>query len=90
MTHRSSSLWLCLFCNTESLTCLTPIFDNFSHTWPIASLSDQLYSALNALVAMMGVQLLEHLFPQTLWNYQLVHTLATIRPLICPVQTTSS
>lgn len=25
MTHRSSGLWLYLFCHTTSLTCLTPV-----------------------------------------------------------------
>ena len=86
MAHGGFDLWLCIFSNTASLTQLTPVFDCSSHTWPVASLPDQLSSALDTLMAMVVVQLLKHFLPQALWKNQLVNMLSTIRPLVCPIQ----
>lgn len=86
MAHGSSNLWLSLFSNTASLTCLAPVFNHVSNTWPVAPRPNQLCSGLDTLVAVMGVQLLEHFLPQALWKHKLVDTLSAIGPLVHSVQ----
>lgn len=86
MAHGSPNPWLCIFSNTASLTFLAPDFNHVPHTWPVTPLSDQLCSALDTLVAVVSVQLLEYFFPQALWKQKLVDTLPTIRSLENSVQ----